>query len=96
MMTKELDSAFGKPPKVFSVPLFYNLHLDPRGEHPVLNALPNVWVRFPAGQVLLDHASLFQKETPIREEHSIPTCRRVINLKRPLELGVKTRAFVVQ
>jgi hypothetical protein len=56
----------------------------------------NVWVRFPAGQVLLDHASLFQKETPIREEHPIPTCRRVINLKRPLELGVKTRAFVVQ
>ena len=40
MMTKELDKGFGVPPKEFSVPLFYNLHLDPREEHPVLLAHP--------------------------------------------------------
>jgi arylsulfatase len=66
MMTKELDTGFGQPPKVYSVPLFYNLHLDPREEHPVLNAPPNFWVRYPAGQVLVEHAASLQKEPPIR------------------------------
>jgi arylsulfatase len=65
MMTKELDKGFGIPPKEYSVPLFYNLHLDPREEHPVLNAPPNFWVRYPAGEALLKHLATFEKEPPI-------------------------------
>jgi arylsulfatase len=65
MMTKELDKGFGAPAKEFSVPLFYNLHLDPREEHPVLNAPPNFWIRYPAGEALLNHMATFKKEPPI-------------------------------
>lgn len=65
MMTKELDKGFGVPPKEYSVPLFYNLHLDPREEYPVLNAPPNFWVRYPAGEALLKHLATFEQEPPI-------------------------------
>jgi arylsulfatase len=66
MMTKELDKGFGVPPKEYSVPLFYNLHLDPREEYPVLNAPPNFWVRYPAGEALLKHLATFKQEPPIQ------------------------------
>ena len=66
MMTKELDVGFGQPVKVFPVPAFYNLHLDPREEHPVLNGPPNFWVRYPASQALLNHVATLRKEPPIR------------------------------
>jgi arylsulfatase len=65
MMTKELDKGFGVPPKEYSVPLFYNLHLDPREEYPVLNAPPNFWVRYPAGEALLKHLATLSQEPPI-------------------------------
>jgi arylsulfatase A-like enzyme len=66
MMTKELDVGFGVAPKEFAFPAFYNLHLDPREEQPVLNAPPNFWVRYPAGQALVEHALSLQQEPPIR------------------------------
>jgi arylsulfatase len=66
MMTKELSTGFGIPVAEFPVPAFYNLHLDPREEHPVLNAPPNFWIRYPAGQALVDHAVSLQREPPIR------------------------------
>ncbi len=65
MMSKELDTGFGQSVKVFPVPAFYNLHLDPREEHPVLNAPPNFWIRYPAGEALLRHLATLQKEPPI-------------------------------
>ena len=66
MMTKELDTGFGVSVKNFPVPAFYNLLLDPREEHPVLNAPPNFWIRYPAGEALLNHAASLQQEPPIR------------------------------
>ena len=65
MMTRELSTGFGVPVKIFPVPAFYNLHLDPREEHPVLNAPPNFWVRYPASQTLIEHAASLQREPPI-------------------------------
>jgi arylsulfatase len=65
MMSKELDVGFGQPVKNFPVPAFYNLHLDPREEHPVLNGPPNFWVRYPASQALLNHIATLRKEPPI-------------------------------
>ena len=66
MMTKELDTGFGKPTKIFPVPAFYNLHLDPREEHPVLNTPENLWVRYPAGEKLIEHMESLKKEPPIK------------------------------
>jgi arylsulfatase A-like enzyme len=66
MMTKELDTGFGQAPKTFPVPAFYNLHLDPREEHPVLNAPENFWVRYPAGQALIEHLETLRQEPPIK------------------------------
>jgi len=65
MMTKELDTGFGVSVKEFPVPAFYNLLLDPREEHPVLNAPPNFWIRYPAGEALLNHVISLQTEPPI-------------------------------
>ena len=65
MMVKELNTVAGDPVRGFDVPLFYDLLLDPKEEHPVLHAPPNLWVRFPAGQVLVDHATSLRREPPI-------------------------------
>ena len=66
MMVKEVTTVAGDPVRSYGVPLFYNLLLDPKEEHPVLYAPPNVWVRYPAGQVLVEHAKSLHKEPPIR------------------------------
>jgi len=65
MMTRELDVGFGASPKNYSFPAIYNLLLDPREEHPTLNAPPNFWMRYPAGEALLNHAKSLQMEPPI-------------------------------
>jgi len=65
MMVKEISTIAGDPVRSYGVPLFYNLLLDPKEEYPVLNAPPNFWVRYPAGQVLVDHAKSLQAEPPI-------------------------------
>ncbi|MFQ5962598.1 MAG: arylsulfatase, partial [Candidatus Methylomirabilales bacterium] len=66
MMTKEVGSAFGEPTKEFPVPLFFDLHTDPREEHPLdPRWWQTGWVRWPAGQVLLEHVASLRKEPPI-------------------------------
>ncbi|MGI9262129.1 MAG: arylsulfatase [Woeseiaceae bacterium] len=65
MMVKEIDTISADPTRSYGVPLFYNLLLDPREEHPVLHAPQNFWVRYPAGEVLVDHAKSLQQEPPI-------------------------------
>ena len=66
MIPKEIDAGFGAPLKQYPTPAFYNLHLDPREEHPVLFAPENLLVRYPASQVLADHAVSLQEEPPIK------------------------------
>jgi len=65
MMVKEISTIAGDPVRSYGVPLFYNLLLDPKEEYPVLHAPPNFWVRYPAGQVLVDHGASLQLEPPI-------------------------------
>jgi len=65
MMVKEIDTIEADPTRSYGVPLFYNLLLDPKEEYPVLYAPPNFWVRYPAGQVLVDHGASLQREPPI-------------------------------
>jgi arylsulfatase A-like enzyme len=67
MMTKEVPSAWGQGQKTYSIPVLYDLHTDPKEEYPVdPRWIENGWVRWPAGQVLVDHAASLQKEPPIR------------------------------
>jgi arylsulfatase len=65
MMFKELSTVAGDPIRTFGVPAFYDLLLDPREEHPSLHAPPNFWVRYPASQVLAEHAQSLREEPPI-------------------------------
>ena len=65
MMVKEISTIAADPVRSYGVPLFYNLLLDPKEEYPVLHAPPNFWVRYPAGQVLVDHGASMQLEPPI-------------------------------
>jgi len=65
MMVKEISTIAGDPVRSYGVPLFYNLLLDPKEEYPVLNAPANFWIRYPAGQVLVEHAQSLQMEPPI-------------------------------
>ena len=65
MMVKEIDTISADPTRNYGVPLFYNLLLDPREENPVLYAPPNFWVRYPAGEVLVNHGKSMQQEPPI-------------------------------
>jgi arylsulfatase len=65
MMVKEINTIAGDPIRSYGVPLFYNLLLDPKEEYPVLYAPPNFWVRYPAGEVLVEHAQSLQNEPPI-------------------------------
>jgi hypothetical protein len=65
MMFKELSNLAGDPIRTYGVPLLYNLLLDPKEEYPALYARENFWVRYPASQVLADHAKSLREEPPI-------------------------------
>ena len=66
MIVKEIDGMFDTVAPS-ALPAFYNLLQDPKEERPVRLAPANLWVRYPASQVLIDHAASLQKEPPIRE-----------------------------
>jgi arylsulfatase len=66
MMFKEMDSGDG-PVRTLWLPHFYNLHTDPKEEFPAAPSVTeNLWIRYPASKVLLDHAASLKKEPPIR------------------------------
>ena len=65
MMFKELERGSDAVVE-YPLPRFYNLFTDPKEEYPLLpDSLGNLWVRWPAGQVLTDHAASLKKETPV-------------------------------
>ena len=68
MMTKEVERGYAVPLKQYTgAPLFFDLLTDPKEEHPLdPRWIENSWVRWPAGQVLVDHAASLKKEPPIR------------------------------
>lgn len=68
MMFKDVARGGGEPTKDYGIPLFFDLHTDMKEEHPVDDHrwIENAWVRWPAGQVLLDHAKSLQEEPAIR------------------------------
>jgi len=66
VMNKELDTQ-GGPIKEYGIPASYDLHLDPKEEHPLDPRTPeNFWVRFPIAKILTEHAASLKREPPIR------------------------------
>jgi arylsulfatase len=65
MVTRELDAGFGVPTKEYSIPLFYNLHLDPKEQFPMQEAEKSLWVRYPASEALIEHLATFSEEPAI-------------------------------
>lgn len=66
MMNKQVDRGFGEPVKQFSYPVWFDLQTDPKEENPLdPRWVENGWVRWPAGQVLVDHRASLKKEPPI-------------------------------
>ena len=67
MMTKEVPSAWGQEVKTYSIPILFDLYTDPKEEYSLdPRWIETGWVRWPAGQVLVDHATSLQKEPPIQ------------------------------
>ena len=67
MMSKEVSTGYGDPIRSYGLPLFYNLITDPKEEHPLdERASHNLWVRWPAGQILMEHLMSLQRESPVR------------------------------
>ena len=65
MMFKELNRGTDAVLE-YPLPRFYNLLTDPKEEYPLLpKTLGNLWVRWPAGQVLTDHLTSLKKEPPV-------------------------------
>ena len=65
MMFKEVargtDSAVTYP-----LPRFHNLYVDPKEEYGLTDeSIANLWVRWPAGQVLTDHLASLKEEPPV-------------------------------
>lgn len=67
MMSKEIDKAFADPTRSYGVPLIYDLHVDPKEATPLNSQwYHNGWIRWPAGQHLVEHIASLRKEPPIR------------------------------
>ncbi len=65
-MGKEIDKAFADPTRSFGVPLLYDLHVDPKEEAPLTSNWYHIgWIRWPAGQYLVDHLASFVEEPEI-------------------------------
>ncbi len=67
MMMKEVERGAGVALKEFEMPQFFDLHTDPKEEHPMdPRFIENGWIRWPCGQVLIDHAKTVAKEPHIK------------------------------
>ena len=67
MMNKEIDKAFADPTRSYGVPLVYDLHVDPKEENPLNSQwYHSGWIRWPAGQYLVEHIASLKKEAPIQ------------------------------
>jgi len=67
MMFKDVERGAGQPRDEYDFPLFFDLHTDMKEEYPFDDHrfIENAWVRWPAGQVLVDHLKSLQEEPPV-------------------------------
>jgi arylsulfatase A-like enzyme len=60
MMSKSLDKGTDAVTE-WSIPRFFNLYQDPQEKHALSYEIEDLWVRYPAGKILVDHLASFQK-----------------------------------
>ncbi len=67
MMFQDVERGAGEPRKQYDFPLFFDLHTDMKEEHPMDDhrLTENLWVRWPAGQVLTEHLTSLKQEPPV-------------------------------
>ena len=66
MMMKTFSKGFGEPVSNYSTPLFFDLLIDPKEEHPTdPRVVEDLWARFPITKSLSDHLASLKKEPPI-------------------------------
>jgi arylsulfatase A-like enzyme len=65
MMSKVLDKGTDAI-KEWSIPRIFNLHQDPTEEHALSYEIQSLWVRYPAGKILVDHLASLQQYPPIK------------------------------
>lgn len=67
LMSKEIDKAWGNAVRTYSIPMFYDLHTDPKEENPIdPKWIESTWMRWPAGQALTEHGQSLKKEPVIQ------------------------------
>jgi arylsulfatase A-like enzyme len=67
MMSKEIEAAWASETKEYNIPMIFDLHTDPKEEYPLdPRWIEAGWIRWPAGQVLVEHIKSLKKEPPIR------------------------------
>ena len=66
MMMKTFSTGYGEPVSEYNTPLFFDLLVDPKEEHPTdPRIVEDLWVRFPLTKALSDHLASLKKEPPI-------------------------------
>ena len=66
MMMKTFSKGFGEPVSSYSTPLFFDLLIDPKEEHPTdPRVVEDLWARFPITKSLAEHFASLKKEPPI-------------------------------
>ncbi len=66
MMMKTFSKGFGEPVSSYSTPLFFDLLIDPKEEHPTdPRVVEDLWARFPITKSLAEHLGSLKKEPPI-------------------------------
>ena len=66
MMMKTLSAGYGEAVSEYNTPLFFDLLVDPKEEHPTdPRIVEDLWVRFPLTKALADHLASLKKEPPI-------------------------------
>ena len=65
MMLKELERGTDSR-MTFPLPRFFNLYVDPKEEYPLTHeTIGHLWVRWPAGKILIDHLASLKEEPPV-------------------------------
>jgi arylsulfatase len=50
----------------YPLPRFYNLYVDPKEEYPITDeTIQHLWVRWPAGKVMVEHVASLKAEPPV-------------------------------
>ena len=93
MMMKTFSKGFGEPVSSYSTPLFFDLLIDPKEEHPTdPRVVEDLWARFPITKSLAEHFASLEEGAAYSTGHSRPLRSAQT---RALEATSETRTYPV-